>query len=147
MEHVYSGYPAGLTAAEAGNTYTWGWGLFQGAEQTDRPAPYMLYRRDSQRETDSWPSREARRQAECDYFKGLYPQSVRRHQALVEEACDRLDYAGSPMFDEYPDREFLYQVRDGIGRRASGLGLEPSRDMVQLLLVNEMNRRRMLKRG
>lgn len=131
---------------EAGNTSVWGWGLPQGADQTGQPAPYMLYRRDSRREENACLPGHRGRQAECDYFKGLYPQSVRRHQALVEEACDRLDYAGSPMFDEYPDRETVYRIRDGIGRRGSDMGMELPQDVTQLLLVNEMNRRRMLKR-
>lgn len=39
-----------------------------------------------------------------DYMKQLYPRSTRLIQELIEDACDRLEYEGSILFDEYPDR-------------------------------------------
>ncbi len=41
------------------------------------------------------------------YLKEMYPSRVRRINALVEEECDKLEYAGSPMFAEYPDAELI----------------------------------------
>ena len=34
----------------------------------------------------------------------MYPLMARRLQPYVEECCDRLEYEGSMMYDEYPDR-------------------------------------------
>lgn len=39
-----------------------------------------------------------------DYMKQLYPRDTRMIQEMIEDACDRLEYEGSMMFDEYPDR-------------------------------------------
>lgn len=49
---------------------------------------------------ESWEDSEK----DFDYMKQLYPRSTVRIQELIEEACDRLEYEGSIMFDEYPDR-------------------------------------------
>lgn len=47
-------------------------------------------------------SEEAER--DFDYMKQLYPRSSMKIQELIEDTCDRLEYEGSIMFDEYPDR-------------------------------------------
>lgn len=51
-------------------------------------------------------------QAEKDwkYLKEMYPERVRRISAMVDEECDKLEYAGSPMFAEYPDAEFIRKI-------------------------------------
>ena len=84
----------------------------------------------------------AGQRTESEYLKGMYPLSVKRCQCLVEEACDRLDYSGSPMYDEYPDREFLYRVRDQIMKNAQDQGMEVRQDLTQVLLLEEIGRRR-----
>ena len=48
------------------------------------------------------------------------------------------------MYDEFPDREFLYRTRDQIVRNALERGLEREPELTQVLLINEMNRRRLL---
>lgn len=105
------------------------------------PKPYMLYRREDQ--IPQWRDNERlRRRSDSEYFKGLYPQSMRQSQRLVEEWCDRFDRPGSPMYDDYPDREMVYGMRDGILRSAGEQGIEADRDIVQVLLLQEMIRRR-----
>ena len=47
---------------------------------------------------------EARDELQAAYWKSLYPAKVKRMQQEVEAACDRLDYAGSFLYDEYPDK-------------------------------------------
>ena len=37
-------------------------------------------------------------------MESYYPQKAALLQALVTDACDRLDYEGSFIYDEYPDR-------------------------------------------
>ena len=39
-----------------------------------------------------------------DYMKSTYPEMVKRMMPYVEEECDRMEYIGSMMFDEYPDQ-------------------------------------------
>jgi len=38
-----------------------------------------------------------------NYMKSAYPDTAKRLLPFVEEECDRMEYDGSMMFDEYPD--------------------------------------------
>ena len=46
--------------------------------------------------------RNARR--DYDYMKSIYPDTAKRVLPYMEEECDRMEYDGSMMYDEYPDR-------------------------------------------
>lgn len=39
-----------------------------------------------------------------EYMKSMYPDTVKRVLPYVEEECDRMEYEGSMIYDEYPDR-------------------------------------------
>lgn len=56
---------------------------------------------------------------EMEYFQSIYPQSIKMLQRYVTEECDRMDYKGSPMYDEYPDRIMIEQTCEKICRRIS----------------------------
>ena len=45
--------------------------------------------------------RNARR--DYDYMKSIYPDTAKRVLPYMEEECDRMEYDGSMMYDEYPD--------------------------------------------
>ena len=36
---------------------------------------------------------------DIEYLKSMYPSGIRILQGYVAEACDRLDYKNSPMYD------------------------------------------------
>lgn len=61
---------------------------------------------------------------DLQYLKELYPGQVRTISAMVEEECDKLEYMGSPMLVEYPDREFIRKLARDIYDR-----LDVSEDM------------------
>lgn len=56
---------------------------------------------------------------DMERMKDLYPEEAKRIQKLVEDECDQLEYEGSMMFDEYPDRVMLKVICDRIYQRAS----------------------------
>lgn len=56
---------------------------------------------------------------DMERMKELYPEEAKRIQKLVEEECDKLEYEGSMMFDEYPDRVMLKVICDRIYQAAS----------------------------
>ena len=56
---------------------------------------------------------------DMERMKELYPEEAKRIQKLVEEECDKMEYEGSMMFDEYPDRVTLKVICDRIGQLAS----------------------------
>lgn len=53
---------------------------------------------------------EAEYERDIARFKGMYPKEVRTILYFVEEECDKMEYEGSLMFDEYPDRSMLKQL-------------------------------------
>ena len=57
---------------------------------------------------------------DLERMKELYPNSAKQVQGIVEDECDQLEYAGSFMFDEYPDRLLLNRLCDRIYQRATG---------------------------
>ena len=88
---------------------------------------------------------------DMERMKELYPREVKSIMDMVEEECDKMEYEGSLMFDEYPDRMMLGQITDRIAdrmREADGKNLEASqrrddlRNLIGVLLNHEMYRRR-----
>lgn len=73
------------------------------AQEAERKKkPFDLYRRDTKPPMDT-----ERFLRDFEYFKSLYPEQVRWAQRCVEEVCDAMEYEGSPIYDEYPDRIML----------------------------------------
>lgn len=119
-------------------------GIGNAEDPADTLQPYMVYRGTEQQELVDRPQAL---KMELEYFKSLYPMAVKKRQVLVDEACDQMEYHGSPMYDEYPDRVSIYRIRDGICDRARSAGMDEEKDLTLVLLVNEWNRRRVLKKN
>lgn len=60
---------------------------------------------------------ERMQEEEFELMKSYYPETVRRIQEQVQEECDLLDYEGSRLYDEYPDK---YMFTICAGRSARG---------------------------
>lgn len=43
-------------------------------------------------------------------IKEMYPGRIRMISAMVEDECDKLEYDGSPMLAEYPDKEQMRKI-------------------------------------
>ena len=124
--------------------------------QYEQPFPfYMTY--------PFWFPMEQEREQERDMqlMKSYYSRKAARIQEKVERECDRMEYDGSMMFDEYPDKFMMEHLCRKIEReiqsedeknnqtqnetdtrameRDRGDGL---RDLIGVLLFNEMFRRR-----
>lgn len=70
----------------------------------------------------------------------LLPREAAKVQGAVSEACDSMEYPGSPMYDQYPDRVTIERITDKIcGERKK----EPLyHALVQMMLCREMGCRR-----
>jgi hypothetical protein len=98
---------------------------------------------------------------DVEYMKHLYPSTAKSIQSEVNDECDKMEYDGSMMFDEYPDRIYLDRIIDRIYDRVKDINEEPQvemnslyfypprrrhdhfRDIINLILLNEIfNRRR-----
>jgi len=96
---------------------------------------------------------------DMNYLKQLYPNTAKRIQKEIDEECDKLEYDGSVMFDEYPDKVTLDKIIDRVYEKVKDLDETPQveinsyyaprrrqnllRDLVTIILLNEIfNRRR-----
>lgn len=110
------------------------------------PQPYMLLNREESSSMASPAENRRRLRTEFDYFQGLYPLETRKIQRVVDEELDRFDEERSPIYDEYPDREFLYQLRDIMFTKALAEGMAAEQDLVQVLMLQSVLERRLLAR-
>lgn len=53
-------------------------------------------------------------QKDFEYMKQLLPSTLKRIQVEIDEECDKLEYSGSVMFDEYPDKNYIGMLVDRI---------------------------------
>ena len=80
-----------------------------------------------------------------DYMKSLYPDTAKRLLPYVEEECDRMEYDGSMMYDEYPDRLRLRLMCRRVGERAREAEENPGKwldDLIEVMVYQELCRRR-----
>ncbi len=102
---------------------------------------------------------------DVEYMKRLYPKTAKAIQKEIDNECDKMEYDGSMMFDEYPDKEYIEMLIDRIYDRVKQTDEEPQveinslylypprrnqnylRDIVSLLLLSEMFNRRRRHRG
>lgn len=67
---------------------------------------------------------------DIEYLKSMYPAGIKMLQEYVSEACDRLDYDNSPMYDEFPDHMMVNRLCDTIcDTVVSSEGIERIRSM------------------
>ncbi|MGN0337045.1 MAG: hypothetical protein ACI4EE_06075 [Lachnospiraceae bacterium] len=57
---------------------------------------------------------EMETERDLQYLQQMYPTDAKRMQKKVEEELDKLEYEGSMMYDEYPDRVSMLLICDRI---------------------------------
>ena len=57
---------------------------------------------------------EMETERDLQYLQQMYPADAKRMQKKVEEELDKLEYEGSMMYDEYPDRVSMLLICDRI---------------------------------
>lgn len=118
---------------------------------------------------DGWDTEEEN-QRDYERLKQMYPKRMQRIMEVIEEECDKLEYDGSMMFDEYPDPLSLMTLCDNIQQQIQDVDMEevyeamqrrpgtppppPNgnqdnwvSDIVKVLLFDEMHRRRSRRRS
>lgn len=103
---------------------------------------------------------------DMERIRELYPKRMKKLLAYVEEECDKMEYEGSMMYDEYPDPVMLYRIALNIYDKAMPMqqaqwqdderwGDRDRRrddrdreflDVIQVVLFDEILRRRGRKR-
>lgn len=80
-------------------------------------------------------------QRDYDYMKSVYPDNAKRIMPLIEEECDRLEYRGSMMFDEYPDQLQLRLLCNRIYRKMNSEDAYIY-ELIQVMTYHEIMKRR-----
>lgn len=89
------------------------------------------------------PVREAELVRDLEYLQQMYPNDVKRYQKRVAEILDKADYEGSMIYDEYPDRYSLQALaKSMLVILEKEEDKAPGEDMIQVLLFNEVYKRR-----
>lgn len=93
------------------------------------------------------------------YMKEMYPDICKRIQKYIDEECDKMDYEGSYLYDDYPDKEIINIITDKIYDKIDNQQINSTVDTddnvvvqrngqkwcthtIKVMLLNEIYRRR-----
>jgi hypothetical protein len=82
---------------------------------------------------------------DLEYLQQMYPAEAKKYQAIIRQVLDQMDYEGSMIYDEYPDKWQIYRLTqiivDKIKKQQETVndGLE---EFVQVLLSYEIYKKR-----
>ncbi len=96
---------------------------------------------------------EREQEREFDLMRSYYPDTARKIQEKAEAQCQLLDYEGSRLYDEYPDRFMLYHICSQI-KEEMAAGFTSAQempggfldDLIEVLVYQEISRRRCRRR-
>lgn len=78
-----------------------------------------------------------------EYLMEMYPARAKLIMVMIEDACDRLEYEGSPMFAPYPDKETILGISRGIYKKVSYNDEDDNlKHLIDVMLINEFCVRR-----
>ena len=79
-----------------------------------------------------------------EYMKSMYPITVKKILPYVEMECDRMSYAGSMIYDEYPDQLQIRMMCNRIYDKMSEEEKENKqlKELIQVLVFQELHQRR-----
>jgi len=93
--------------------------------------------------------------SDLEYLHQTYPAEVRKYHRRIAEILDKMDYEGSMIYDEYPDRYTLWHLTENIVKimrqeeeqqqlevATSQEKWEWMENLVQVLLCDEVYKRR-----
>lgn len=86
---------------------------------------------------------------DLEYLQQMYPLQAKKYQRIIAETLDCMDYEGSMIYDEYPDKWQLYrlsQIVSGRIREAEGESCDTENGeisaLIQVLVFYEIYRKR-----
>ena len=91
---------------------------------------------------------------DLDYLQQMYPAQAKKYQKIIAETLDRIDYEGSMIYDEYPDKWQIYRltqmIMDKISKsedESSDMDSDRTAEFIQVLLFYEIYRKRHVNRN
>jgi len=78
-----------------------------------------------------------------EYLMQMYPAKARLIMVMIEDACDKLEYEGSPMFAMYPDRETILNLAKKIYEKIKYNDTDENlKYLIEVMMFNEFYVRR-----
>ena len=85
-----------------------------------------------------------------EYMKSMYPEMAKRVFPHVESECERMEYVGSMIFDECPDRLQIHMMCNRIFEEVKEMEQEEMssekekwlKELIQVLLFSEIYEKR-----
>ena len=91
---------------------------------------------------------------DLEYLQQMYPAQAKKYQKIIAETLDRIDYEGSMIYDEYPDKWQIYRltqiIMDKISKsedESSDMDSDRTAEFIQVLLFYEIYRKRHVNRN
>lgn len=91
---------------------------------------------------------------DLEYLQQMYPTQAKKYQKIIAEMLDSIDYDGSMIYDEYPDRWQIYRLTQMIVDKVKSEKDESSdidsgqlSEFIQVLLFYEIYRKRHTNRN
>ena len=91
---------------------------------------------------------------DLEYLQQMYPAQARKYQKIIAETLDHIDYEGSMIYDEYPDKWQIYRlteiIMDKINKLegdSSDMDPDQTAEFVQVLVFYEIYRKRHTNRN
>lgn len=91
---------------------------------------------------DLFVSKEQTEEKDFDNIKRLYPKTAQSLLSLIEDICDKMEYNGSMMYDEYPDKISIQKICDSHCKEKMDFDICSREELLQVLLLQEMYYRR-----
>ncbi len=89
---------------------------------------------------------------DLEYLQQMYPMEAKKYQKVIVDTLNQMDYEGSMIYDEYPDKWQLYRltqiITDKIKKQESAeapdkeMSWEYLEEFVQVLLYCEIYKKR-----
>lgn len=92
---------------------------------------------------------------DLEYLQQMYPKEAKKYQKIIAGILDKLDYEGSMIYDEYPDKWQMHRLSQDILNRIKKQEEEENPnvvipkekwdavfDMIQILFFYEVYKRR-----
>ena len=91
---------------------------------------------------------------DLEYLQQMYPSQAKKYQKIIAETLDHMDYEGSMIYDEYPDKWQIYRLTQMIVEKIrksdqENADMDEDRltEFVQILLFYEIYRKRHMNRN
>ena len=82
---------------------------------------------------------------DLEYMKSQYPMTAKKIMPYVEEECERMEYGGSVIYDEYPDQLQIRMMAKRIYNKVCDMEEQEEgslEELIQIMLFQELYQRR-----